>query len=90
MRAAVKRLAREARGTDSFSSIFTYTDRSLYREYPHLRLEIESLSKRFVKGYGLFIWKILIIQELLNKIPENSVLLYLDAGCSLNLKNPND
>jgi len=88
IRSAVNRLGREARRTDSFTSIFTYTDSSLYREYPDLRLEIESLSRRFVKGYGLFIWKILLIQKILNKIPENSVLLYLDAGCTLNLANP--
>lgn len=37
------------------------------------------------KGGGYWIWKPYIISKELNKINDNDILIYLDAGCDLNL-----
>lgn len=35
------------------------------------------------RGHGCWIWKSYVVKKILNQIPENSILLYCDAGCSL-------
>ena len=36
------------------------------------------------KGYGFWRWKPMLLNHTLLTIPENSILIYLDAGCQLN------
>ena len=69
------------------SSLFDYT----------IALGPENLSKDFVKEYseilnmpkggGYWIWKHHIIENLLNEMAPNDILIYCDAGASLNLNN---
>ena len=35
------------------------------------------------KGFGYWIWKIVIILQMLENLPEDAPLLYVDAGCVL-------
>jgi hypothetical protein len=44
------------------------------------------------KGFGYWLWKPTIIMKRLSEIPSGDILLYLDAGCELNLmdKQPRD
>lgn len=37
------------------------------------------------RGGGYWIWKTEIIEKRLNEINENDILIYLDAGCSINI-----
>lgn len=37
-----------------------------------------------VRGFGYWVWKPYVILETLKKIPDNSILLYMDAGCHIN------
>jgi len=37
-----------------------------------------------VRGYFYWVWKPYIISEVLNNIPEDDVILYVDSGCELN------
>lgn len=36
------------------------------------------------RGYGYWIWKSYITHQLLSKIPDGDILVYIDAGCSIN------
>jgi hypothetical protein len=87
IRAAVRRILHEARVSNFFVSVNGFTEKNLYKKFPDLEFEIESLNEKFPKGYGLFVWKILLIQKLLESIPEGAILLYLDAGCTINIQN---
>ena len=40
---------------------------------------------KYVKGGGFYIWKAYIIYEELKKMNDGDLLLYLDAGCTLNI-----
>ncbi|MBQ2379310.1 MAG: hypothetical protein II295_02850, partial [Akkermansia sp.] len=42
------------------------------------------VAKVGVRGFGYWCWKPYIILKTLEKMPENGVLLYCDAGCHLN------
>lgn len=44
-------------------------------------------SDKFRSGYGHWLWKPIIITDLMNKINEGDGVLYLDAGSHLNLAN---
>jgi hypothetical protein len=39
-------------------------------------------------GFGLWFWKPDVILEVFSRTEENDIILYMDAGCTLNLKNP--
>jgi len=41
------------------------------------------LSNR--RGFGYWIWKSYLIMKTMEKMEENDVLLYLDAGCEINM-----
>ncbi len=38
------------------------------------------------RGYGYWIWKPYFIQQTLNIMEDNDILIYADAGCTLNIK----
>jgi hypothetical protein len=76
-----KRLYRQARRMDTFSSIEIMNESSLDQSF--LSKHRESLS-RDVRGFGYWIWKPQVILQCLNIIPMNDFLVYLDVGCHLN------
>ena len=70
------RLENEARDTGWFTDVFNYTSDDLL-----------SYNKSFTPtGAGYWWWKSVICQICLNKIKKDDILLYLDAGCSINIK----
>lgn len=89
IRRSAKRLANEAKKLDLFTSINCLTDIDLEKKYTEFfnRLELfrESLNDKGQKGYGRWAWKPFLILQYLNLIPEDSILLYLDAGCHFNI-----
>lgn len=44
----------------------------------------KDLLHHSVRGFGYWVWKPQILLQTLNKLPENHLLLYADAGCHLN------
>lgn len=80
------RLLNQALSFNIFKKIFTYDLNDLNKKTRNL-IKSSSTQERKLKGYnhGYFIWKPEIIKKTLDKIPENSFLLYVDIGCFLNL-----
>lgn len=75
---ALRTLSDEARASGYFASITAYTQETL---------PAKSAATRFMKanrrGYGFWIWKSLLLEDMLSKIPEGDIVLYADAGCGI-------
>lgn len=77
-----KRLEKEALNTGWFDSVTVYGPEILDSNFKNKFKEVLSHSR----GAGYWIWKIYIIQKKLREINDNDILIYLDAGCSINPK----
>ena len=83
MRAATQRIARQAEDMNFFDEIHVMNEDALEPEFCS---KWQHIMKFGVRGFGYWCWKPYIILRLLEKMPENAVLLYCDAGCHLNPK----
>jgi hypothetical protein len=89
LRRSAKRLAKEAEKLSLFTSINYLTDFDLQKKHYDFFGQLEkfrdSLNDKGKKGYGRWAWKPFLILHYLNLIPEDDILLYLDAGCHFNI-----
>jgi len=76
------RILKEAEEFGEFSTITGYGPEDLDDNFKEKYKDILNLSK--TAGYG--IWKPYIIKKKLEEINKNDILIYLDAGCTINLK----
>ena len=74
------RLANQAKETGWFDNIFVYGEEDI----KHFNKSIYGM-----RGAGYWWWKPCITLMALDQIENDSILLYLDAGCSLNIKGAN-
>ncbi len=79
----LKRIESEARSSGFFDDVFIFNEFNLNKD---LKKKFGSILKYRVKGFGFWIWKVFIIQDVLSKIKEGDILLYTDSGCSINKK----
>ena len=79
---SLKRLRREAEAMGCFSSITLLTAKDLGEDYWKVCGDFIRTHPR--RGFGFWTWKPYIIYRHLSTLPEGDILLYLDAGCSLN------
>ena len=77
---AKKRLVKEAYNTNWFDTITSYGPEDLDDEFKFRFKDI--LKQPRIGGYG--IWRPYIINKKINEINNNDILIYLDAGCSIN------
>ena len=77
-----KRLYDEAKATNWFDSITLYGPEDLDNDF-NLKFK-NILNQPRIAGYG--IWRPYIIKKKLDEINDNDILIYLDAGCSINPK----
>jgi len=70
----------EAKNTDWFNTVTMYGPEDLDEKFQHKFKNI--LSKSRIAGYG--IWRPYIIKKKLDEINDNDILVYLDAGCTIN------
>lgn len=83
MSAAVRRLKKQAKRFQLFNSIRTFNENTLDSDFT--RRYADKLRPD-VRGYGYWCWKFYLILVELRKLPEGGALLYLDAGCHLNVR----
>lgn len=82
-RATSRRFLREARHTGLFESVKVYTDRDLFQSGISLSVTERGVITEYPKGYGLWIWKPIIIQSYLDTLESGEeYLLYCDVGFS--------
>jgi hypothetical protein len=82
---AVKRISNEAVGFEVFDEIIGYTERDLMSNdesfWGKHQQYIESNAGR---GYGCWLWKPYITKKTLDRMNDNDILVYADAGCFMN------
>ena len=80
-----KRLVREARRFGCFREIYSCNKKDLDQQF---KLQFKDvLNQR--RGAGYWIWKPYLINKYLKRINKGDILVYLDAGCSINKKGFN-
>lgn len=80
-RGSLARIAAEAGAMGRFASVEARDERSLGADY--WRVHAETV-RRHRRGYGLFTWKPHVLAARLAELPAGDLLVYADAGCSLN------
>ena len=81
MSAATTRIAKQAEEMNFFDEIHVMNENDLDEFFFK---KWGDVAKVGVRGFGYWCWKPYIILKTLEKMPENGVLLYCDAGCHLN------
>ena len=81
---ALKRICGEAQQFDIFTKIFGFTDIYLKND-----IEFWNTHGRFIesnpRGYGYWLWKSYLVKNQLRSMNEGDILVYADAGCTLNI-----
>jgi hypothetical protein len=80
---SVIRICNEARELNFFNNVYGFTDMDLKQDKVFWDKHGHFIENN-KKGYGYWIWKSYLIQKELNKINENDILIYCDAGCQIN------
>jgi hypothetical protein len=79
-----QRLHKESTNSGWFDTTTICGPENLSQEFKH---EFSDILKQ-PRGGGYWIWKFDIIKQHLNKLVNNDILIYLDAGCSINTNGP--
>ena len=80
-RGSLARIRTEAAAVGRFASVRAIDDRWLDADY--WRVHAETV-RRHRRGFGLFSWKPHVLARILADLPTGDLLVYADAGCSLN------
>ena len=75
-----KRLYNEALSSGWFDTITLYGDEDLDNTF---KIQFKEILQQ-QRGGGYWIWKPYIIKKHLDKLQDDDILIYLDAGCSIN------
>lgn len=80
----LERIKLEALNMNVFKEVFAWNEDDLDEEWRHAHNEFIENHRR---GYGYWIWKPQVIRQALDRVPKGkSVVVYCDAGCTLNAK----
>jgi hypothetical protein len=75
------RIKQQAKELNVFTGIMAINETNMTNSW-------KERNARFImenpRGFGLWIWKPEVILQALNKMPDNAILVYADAGCTLN------
>ncbi|MFI0434493.1 MAG: hypothetical protein ACH350_02040 [Parachlamydiaceae bacterium] len=80
----VKKIAQETQKLGFFTHIMGFTDLDLKRD-PHFWERHGSFIEKNRRGYGYWLWKPYLIHLVLNRLNEDDILVYADAGSTVNL-----
>ena len=80
---AVTRICREANEIGAFDHIIGYTEKDLMNDeaFWNKHKDFIVANKR---GYGYWTWKSYLTKKTLEKMADNDILVYVDAGCKIN------
>jgi len=74
------RVCNEAKNTGWFDTIKAFSPDDLSNDF---RKKYKNILE-YRRGGGYMIWKPYVIVQTLNKINENDILIFIDAGCTIN------
>ena len=91
-----KVLCLQAKGTGLFDKVTPYTDQDLKNDKEFWDSHSKFIERRGPpiperykqgRGYGYWIWKPYLINKTMRSMKDGDMLLYLDAGCEIELEN---
>lgn len=80
-RNSLARICQEAAAMNTFATIYSISEEGLGEEFWD---RYGSFVKKYRRGFGYWIWKPWVCLHILRSLPEGHVLVYADAGCTLN------
>ena len=81
---AVIRLTSQANNVNLFDKIIGYTDVDLKNDFEFWNKHGTFITNN-QRGYGYWIWKSYIIKKTMDTMLDGDILLYLDAGCEIDI-----
>ena len=81
---SLNRIKNEALSFNIFDKILIYNDLNLKNDFSDFWQSHENFITNNPRGYGYWIWKSYLVLKTLETMNENDILVYADAGCSLN------
>jgi hypothetical protein len=81
---AVKRICREASEFEVFDEIIGYTEKDLMSDTSFWGKHQHFMETNTARGYGCWLWKPYLTKKTLERMNENDLLVYADAGCFMN------
>lgn len=82
---ALQRCEKQAKEFGIFSDVYAADEIDLKENFSVFWEKHKDFMLSNKRGFGYWIWKSYLISELLENIPKESVVFYMDSGCQLNL-----
>jgi len=82
---AGNRLLEQAKKTNIFDKTTLFTDESLKNDSIFWN-QHNSFVEKNKRGYGYWLWKPYLIKKTMDQMKDGDFLMYLDAGCEINIK----
>lgn len=82
---AVKRICQEASKFDVFDEIIGYTEQDLMSDVSFWGKHQDFIETNATRGYGCWLWKPYLTKKTLDRMNNNDILVYADAGCVMNI-----
>lgn len=82
---AVKRLLAEVAELRMFDRLIGYTEEDLKRDKTFWKRH-HTFIQRNKRGYGYWVWKPYLILKTLRSMKDSDILLFLDCGCEIDIK----
>lgn len=79
------RIENEAIDSGFFDIINVFTEKDI----PEFMTQHHKFISANPRGFGYWLWKPYIVKKYLSTIPEGDIVVYLDAGCSINKNGKN-
>lgn len=90
-RVAARRLVRQANASARFTDVGLVTDKSLAMAHSEFTSSHASILRSGVRGFGYWIWKPYVIASAMAAWRSRiDIILYLDAGCEINVAKGSD
>jgi len=86
---ALHRCEKQAKEFEIFSNVYAVDENDLMKNFSSFWENHKDFMLGNRRGFGYWIWKSYLISELLENIPKNDIIFYMDSGCQLNPKGMN-
>lgn len=80
----VHSIGEQAKSTSWFTDVHTFTEADLIKDSEFWGVNGEFMSKH-CRGFGYWLWKPYIIYKTLQSLNDDDILVYADAGCTINI-----
>ena len=81
---SLQRIINEVLSFNIFDKILCYNDKDLIDIFPNFWYKHKEFILTNKRGYGYWLWKSYLVLETLKAMNENDILIYADAGCTMN------